>query len=118
MNDTSPSIASGMLLAGKYRVEHVLGEGGMGDTDNVVPVGVAVDADNLYWSTDGTGAGNVPVGDGKVFACPIKGCAATGPIVLATGNLFAGPVTVDDKAVYWVEFGGTSAGRVRKVAKP
>src|SRR4051812_40885645 len=28
--DTSPSITSGMLLAGKYRVERLLGQGGMG----------------------------------------------------------------------------------------
>jgi serine/threonine protein kinase len=30
MKDTSPSVITGALLAGKYRVEHVLGEGGMG----------------------------------------------------------------------------------------
>lgn len=30
MKDTSPSVVTGMLLAGKYRVEDVLGEGGMG----------------------------------------------------------------------------------------
>jgi serine/threonine protein kinase len=30
MKDTSPSVVTGMMLAGKYRVEHVLGEGGMG----------------------------------------------------------------------------------------
>jgi len=30
MNITSPSVASGMMLAGKYRVERTIGEGGMG----------------------------------------------------------------------------------------
>jgi serine/threonine-protein kinase len=30
MNVTSPSVVSGMLLAGKYRVDRLLGEGGMG----------------------------------------------------------------------------------------
>ena len=30
MKDTSPSVITGMMLAGKYRIEHVLGEGGMG----------------------------------------------------------------------------------------
>jgi serine/threonine protein kinase len=30
MKDTSPSVITGAMLAGKYRVEHVLGEGGMG----------------------------------------------------------------------------------------
>lgn len=91
------------------------------DADNVYPVGVAVDADNIYWSTAGASASvDVPVGDGKVFACPRQGCGAGGPTVLATGNLFSGPIAVDDKAVYWVEYGAAtgSSGRVRKVAKP
>jgi serine/threonine protein kinase len=30
MKDTSPSVITGAMLAGKYRIEHVLGEGGMG----------------------------------------------------------------------------------------
>lgn len=30
LKDTSPSVITGAMLAGKYRVEHVLGEGGMG----------------------------------------------------------------------------------------
>ena len=30
MNITSPSVASGVMLAGKYRVERTIGEGGMG----------------------------------------------------------------------------------------
>lgn len=90
-------------------------------TDNIFPVGVAVDADNVYWSTAGTSVSmDVPTGDGKIFACPKAGCPAGGPVLLATGGLFGGPVTTDDKAVYWAEYGATmgNSGRVRKVAKP
>jgi hypothetical protein len=60
-------------------------------TDNVVPVGLAVDADN-----------------------------GVAPTVLATGNMYSGPLALDDKAVYWIEFGTDSQtnGRLRKVAKP
>jgi hypothetical protein len=89
--------------------------------DNVFPVGVAVDDVYVYWSTAGTSAApEVPVGDGKIFACPKLGCAAGGPVLLATGSLFAGPIALDDQAVYWAEYGATTgnAGRVRKVAKP
>ena len=30
MNITSPSVATGVMLAGKYRIERTIGEGGMG----------------------------------------------------------------------------------------
>lgn len=88
--------------------------------DNVFPVGIVVDDEYVYWSTDGTETGGFPNGDGKVLACPKKGCDASGPFVLATGNLFGGPMATDDLAIYWVEYGGASktSGRVRKVAKP
>jgi len=89
-------------------------------TDNVRPVGVAVDAENLYWSTSGTGPANAPVGDGKIFSCKKEGCGGAPPVVLATGNVFAGQMTVDDVAIYWNEFGSLNGtdGKVRKVAKP
>ena len=42
------------------------------------------------------------------------------PIELANGLKAGGPIVQDEKAIYWVEFGGElgSNGRVRKVAKP
>lgn len=88
--------------------------------ENVLPLGVVVDAENVYWATVGAGTGDQPVGDGNVFTCKKQGCGGAPPVRLASGNQSAGPMAVDDKAVYWVEFGtlNQTNGRLRKVAKP
>lgn len=91
------------------------------DADNVRAVGIAIDADNVYWSTAGhSSASNAPVGDGKVFTCKKTGCGGAPPTVLATGNMFAGQLVVDTEAVYWAEYGteNEANGRIRKIAKP
>lgn len=90
------------------------------DADNVFPMGVVLDDKNVYWSTCGSGTPATPTGDGKVFACPKAGCGAVPPVVLATGNVCAGQMAIDDVAIYWAEYGSISqaSGRVRKVAKP
>ena len=85
---------------------------------SINPVGIAVDDDYVYWSTGGTNTGTVPSGDGKVLACPKKGCSPSGPIVLATGNRGGGPLVADAKELYWLETGSGDDGRLRKVAKP
>lgn len=88
--------------------------------DNVSPVGIAVDAENVYWSTAGSVVAGVPAGDGKVLTCKKVGCGGAPPVVLATGNANGGQLVLDELAVYWVEFGaaGATTGRIRKVAKP
>jgi hypothetical protein len=63
---------------------------------------------------------NAPAGDGKVLTCKKAGCGSAPPMILATGNVSANQLVVDDVAVYWVESGApaTKNGRIRKVAKP
>ena len=56
------------------------------------PVGITTDAVNVYWTTDGTNTGGSTNSDGKVMTCPIAGCAASGPIILADKLAFSGPV--------------------------
>lgn len=88
--------------------------------ESIGPVGIAVDATNIYWATSGGFTGATPNGDGKVFTCPLAGCPAGGPIQLADKLYDSGPMAVDANAVYWCEYGqdGTPSGKVRKVAKP
>jgi hypothetical protein len=88
--------------------------------DNLLPLGVVVDAESVYWATVGNGTGDQPAGDGKIFTCKKQGCGGAPPVLLASGNQSAGPMAVDDKAIYWVEFGtlNQTSGRLRKVAKP
>jgi hypothetical protein len=89
--------------------------------DNIRPIGITVDDAYVYWSTDGTVAtGGGSNRDGKLFACRKEGCGNSGPLLLATGVRFSGPMVTDDRAIYWIEAGDAlvSDGRVRKIAKP
>ena len=58
----------------------------------------------------------------RANVCALKksGCGGAPPVLLASGNVNAGPMALDDSAIYWVEYGtdGLSNGRLRKVAKP
>ncbi len=82
-------------------------------------LGIAADADWVYWADGGTVVNNTLVGDGTLNACPRVGCPGSGPTVLATGLKGSGQVVLDAKYVYWAELGTSGAdGRVRKVAKP
>ncbi len=85
------------------------------------PVGIAADAQYVYWSDRGSVNGPTPAGDGVLYACPRAGGCGGAPLVLATGLQGGGAMATDDAFVYFVEktnttFGGS--GRIRKVAKP
>ncbi len=67
------------------------------------PIGVAVDASNIYWSTFGSSANPV----GTIVKQPIDGGAA---VTLATGLATVGPIALDDHNVYWSDmFGAVSS---------
>jgi hypothetical protein len=87
---------------------------------NKNPVGVTVDANNIFWTTDGTNSAGTPNGDGQLLTCPIAGCPASGPVHLADDLAFGGPLALDAAQVFWVEYGkdATSTGRLRRVARP
>jgi hypothetical protein len=53
---------------------------------------------------------------GGVAACPRAGCAA--PIILAKGQLGAGPIAVDDTLVYWGAYNAADYATLWAVAKP
>lgn len=82
-------------------------------------VGIAIDANFVYWSDAGdSGDAGVP-GNGRLLMCPRSGCAETGPVVLATGLRGAGQIALDESAIYFLENDNYGVnGRVRKVAKP
>ena len=68
------------------------------------PLGVAVDATNVYW-TNNT--------NGTVMKCAVGGCS-NAPTTVATGQSGPAGIALDATAIYWAnETGGT----IMKVAK-
>jgi hypothetical protein len=71
------------------------------------PRGIAVDAQNVYWSSASYGGVT-----GGIWSCPLSGCPGNIPTRLAKASIPFG-VTVDSTYVYWVDDDGT----VHRVAK-
>ena len=66
------------------------------------PFGVAVDATNIYWSTQ----------NGQVFKCPIAGCGGSGTL-LVSGQGAIEDIAVDSAYIYWTD---SQSGTVAKCA--
>jgi hypothetical protein len=67
------------------------------------PIGIAVDDQNVYWSTFGSNVNNL----GTVDKMPLAGGPTT---VLASGLATVGPIAVDATNVYWTDMlGGVSS---------
>ena len=102
-NGTTVYWADGEFPSGS--VDSVAPNGGgrttIASTDE--PIGVAIDATNIYWST--FGSSDDPVG--TIVKQPLAGGAQT---ILATGLSTVGPIAIDDTNVYWSDmFGAVSS---------
>jgi hypothetical protein len=89
-------------------------------TNEVNPLMIAVDADNVYWTAAGDFDDNGnSTGQGYVAMCPKAGCPSAGPTHLTPANLHSPfAITVDSTAIYFTVTGNTSIeGSVMKIAK-
>jgi len=70
---------------------------------------MAADANNVYWTELGDDLGS---GNGSVKACPVSGCGASGPLVLAAGLTNPRGIAVDGQTVYFgtATYGGVVGG--------
>lgn len=80
-----------------------------------LPMGIAFDQNNLFWTSVGPGYG---LGrDGSIMMCPFTSCAT--PVVLADRQASPLTIAVDEQAVYWANFdAGNTGGGIMKVARP
>ncbi len=97
-------------------------------SNETYPWNIAIDATNVYWTAQGVNS--TPTANygtfvaGYVATCPIAGCPASGPKMLATGLHNPRGIAVDDVAVYCTIFGNATGqfnppteGSVMKIAK-
>jgi hypothetical protein len=82
-------------------------------------VGIAVDADNVYWAETGQSvvAGQMVAGAGRVAKCAIGGCNGS-PTVIAANQDGPTGIAVDAMHVYWASSGASATeGTIRMAAK-
>ena len=72
------------------------------------PMGMAIDATGIYWASFTAG--------GAMHMCPLSGCGADGPILVASSLNEPFGVAVDTSYVYVTL--GVPTGKVLRVAKP
>jgi hypothetical protein len=85
-------------------------------TGQAMASSMTVDSDGIYWTIPGADA----TATGELRTCPLAGCPASGPIVLATGLARPTDVTVQGKDVLWVNqglVGVVNSGAVMRVRK-
>jgi hypothetical protein len=83
------------------------------------PVGIAVDADNVYWTETGNTnvSGQTVTGAGRVAKCAIGGCTDS-PTVIAANQDGPTGIAVDAMHVYWSSHGvGATDGRISVATK-
>jgi hypothetical protein len=81
--------------------------------------GIAVDADNVYWTEEGDSvvAGQTVPGAGRVAKCSIGGCNNT-PTVIAANQDGPTGIALDAMRVYWATQGGNATdGKISVAAK-
>lgn len=81
-------------------------------------VGIAVDADNVYWTETGNNmAGQMVTGAGRVAKCAIGGCNNSPTVIAASQDGPAG-IAVDALHVYWATSGASAAdGKITVATK-
>lgn len=88
--------------------------------DQLGPIALALDADNVYWINRGTFESSLKDrfsnGDGSVMKCARKGCGGR-PTALATNRTFQNPeelaFALDGGYLYWSDWGAELASLVR-----